>query len=711
MAKKKKINKPTGGRSGNLAKDLLEFIGERPAKGQSLKNILKWSVKQAEGAGIFDAMEDLLYAQQIEEYQQDKFRLLQKDSGGSSVIGVVDITRSGNAYVLIDGRLNDVFVAARNTNRAFNGDTVRVRLRAGKKGKPEGEIVEVIKRARDTFIGHLRMNDGFAFVETDKAFNNYDFFIAPEEVRRSKAQDGERVIVRLKDWPPAMKSPIGQIVSRLQPAGDHESDMQAIMVETGIQYVFPKEVDQEAEKISNDIPEEEIRLRRDMRSTWTITIDPHDAKDFDDAISLKQLDNGRWEVGVHIADVSHYVTPGTAIDKEAYSRATSVYLVDRVIPMLPEKLSNNICSLVPHQDRLVFSAIFEMDEEGKVHKEWFGKSVIHSDRRFTYEEAQEVIEDRLDEYKAEIHTLNKIALALRNERFRKGAVAFETQEVKFILDENKKPVGLYVKERKAAHMLIEDLMLLANRKVAEFMSKVQPPVPFVFRVHDFPDMDRLEEFSMMARRFGYKVRFDQPNQVSARMNELMKEIQGKPEQNVLETMAIRCMAKAVYTTNNIGHYGLAFPHYTHFTSPIRRYPDLMVHRSLFHQLHNMPRWASKEELEEKCRHSSAMERKAMEAERESVKYKQVEFLMGHVGEEFDGVISGIQHYGIFVELVQNKCEGLVRTDSVRDELIYDEAKRELRSMTGGRTFRMGETVRIKVQKADLDARQLDFVLA
>jgi ribonuclease R len=709
MAKKKKINKGKPG-SGNLQKDLLEFIGTRPEKGHSLKNIIKWSMKQHGGDGLFDAIEELLFRQKIEEYQQDKFRIKSRKAAGESLTGVVDLTRSGNAYVIIDGKLNDVFVPASKTNRAFNGDTVKVAVKKDKRGRPEGHIVEVIKRAKDTFIGHIRMNDGFAFVETDKQFNNYDFYLGPEEIGRSKVEDNDRVIVRLKDWPPAMKNPIGQIIGKLGPAGEHESDMRAILVDAGIQYDFPKEVEQEVEKITEEITEEEVRKRRDMRGVWTITIDPHDAKDFDDAISLRFLDDGFFEIGVHIADVSHFVRPGKAVDKEALERATSVYLVDRVIPMLPEKLSNNICSLVPHRDRYTFSAIFEMDEHANIRSEWFGKTIIHSDRRFSYEEAQEIIEKGEGEFHKEIGLLNQLAGKLRALRFKHGAVAFETEEVKFILDENKVPVGLYVKERKDAHLMIEDLMLLANKRVAEFMSKQENQVPFVYRVHDLPDMDRLREFSMMAKRFGYRLQFDSPGNIASALNNLMAEVKGKPEQNILESMAIRCMAKAVYTTNNIGHYGLAFEHYTHFTSPIRRYPDLLVHRIVHALVTGGKRYAAQDELEDKCRHSSAMERKAMEAERESVKYKQVEFLSKHVGEEFDGVISGIQHYGMFVELNENKCEGLVRTDSVRDELVYDESRRMLKSLTGGRNFEIGDKVRIKVAGADLDKRQLDFQL-
>lgn len=721
MVKKKKINKGRTTQSGNFEKDLYDFIAQKPGKGVALKQIVKWSINHDNGDGLFDALEHLIEQKRIEEFDNDKFRIKQIVSKADTLVGIVDITRSGSAYVVIDGKLNDVYVPARKTNRAFNGDTVRVKLtRSAKQNKPEGEIVEILKREKDTFIGHVQINDGYAFVVTDKQFNNYDFYITPDEAKRSKIQNGDRVIVQLKDWPPNMKNPIGQIIDKLNPAGNHESDMQVIMVETGINYQFPKEVEEAAAAIPETISEKIFKERRDYRNIWTITIDPHDAKDFDDAISLQKLENGHYELGVHIADVSHYVTEGSALDKEAFKRATSVYLVDRVIPMLPEKLSNNVCSLVPKKDRLTFSAIFEFNDKAEIKNQWFGKTVIHSDRRFTYEEVQEILENKTGEYAEELLWLNQLAYKLRAQRFKNGAIAFETQEVKFILDENKVPIGLYVKERKDAHMLVEDFMLLANKKVAELIGKpkkgkkeqstIAENIPFVYRVHDIPDLTRLEEFGLTAKRFGYKLKLDSPANIASELNKLMHDVKGKAEQNVLENMAIRCMAKAVYTTNNIGHYGLAFEHYTHFTSPIRRYPDLLVHRILYHVLQQNQKRINKEELEDKCRHASAQERKAMEAERESVKYKQVEYLSKHVGEEFEGIISGITHFGIFVELRENKCEGMIAVDSIRDELMFDEKRRRLVSLTGNKPFEMGDVVRIKVKKADLDARRLDFVL-
>lgn len=696
----------------NLENEIYNFLANKAERGFSLKNIFKWVSKTGDLDGVFDAIQNLVNSGRIEEYEADTFRIKQKPNTINTMVGVVDMTQSGNAYVVIDGHLYDVFVPSRKTNRAFNGDTVRVRITSlGKNKKPEGEIVEIIKREKELFVGKVEISENYAFAVTDDRFNNYDFYLSNEEIKKKKVVNGDRVIIRVKDWPPSMKNPIGEIVSKLSAAGDHASDMEAIMVETGIHYQFPEEVEQMAAELPIEISKAEIAARRDIRKIFTITIDPYDAKDFDDAISYQKLPNGNIEVGVHIADVSHYVIPESAIDKEAYARGTSVYLVDRVIPMLPEKLSNNVCSLRPHEDKLTFSAIFEMDENAKIINEWFGKTIMYSDRRFTYEEAQEILENKEGEFAKEIQALNKVSTLLREKRFSAGAISFETKEVKFILDENFVPTGLYVKERKEAHMLIEDLMLLANKRVAFHLAKNYSKVPFVYRVHDTPDMKKLEEFSLNARRFGYKLKLDSPKNVSAELNRLMEEIKGTPEQNILESLAIRCMAKAVYTTKNIGHYGLAFEHYTHFTSPIRRYPDLMVHRVLENVLNKEKLlYPNAEGLEEKCRHSSATERKAMEAERESVKYKQVEYMTKHVGESFDGVITGVTSFGIFVEIVENKCEGLVHVDNIRDELMFDEARRRLVSLTNSGNYELGNSIRIKVQKADLALRKLDFMI-
>lgn len=712
MTKKKKINKPYQFlKSNNIEDELLQFIALKPTHGTKLKHIIKWSMQNGNGENIFLALEKLLTIQKIKEVEQDVFIISQPIIKKNTVSGILDLTQSGNGYVIIDKDKEDIFIPANKLNRAFDGDKVLVRINNNKKRtKPEGEIIEILERKKDTFIGIVEMGSNYAFVSTDKKSISIDFYITPEEIKRTNIQKGDRVIVKIKDWPSGMKNPIGNILGKLGKQGEHESDMQAIIIESGINYIFPNQVEQELKAVTDSISDEEINLRRDFRNILTFTIDPYDAKDFDDALSIQYLENGNIEIGVHIADVSHFVKENTELDKESYSRATSVYLVDRVIPMLPEKLSNNICSLVPNKDRLTFSAVFQFNRDGKIEEQWFGKTIIHSAKRFTYEEVQEIIETQQGEFIKEINDLKYIAEILRKEKFKHGAIAFETDEVKFILDENKKPVDVYVKERKDAHLLIEDFMLLANKKVAELIGKKKNPVlPFVFRVHDRPDTERLEEFAATALRFGYKIKLDSPKNISSELNMLMQKIKGRPEQNILENMAIRSMAKAIYTTKNIGHYGLAFDYYTHFTSPIRRYPDLMVHRLLFEYLNDLSKNNNPSKLEENCQHCSAQERKAMDAERESIKYKQVEYMSSHIGEIFNGIISGIMHYGIFVELLENKCEGMIRIDTIRDELIYNEKQKNFMSLTGNRNFEMGDTIKIKVKKADLQMRQLDFI--
>ncbi|MGB0932482.1 MAG: ribonuclease R, partial [Chitinophagales bacterium] len=556
------------------------------------------------------------------------------------VEGVVDMTSSGSAFIVSSQLERDAYVPASRLNRAIDGDRVKVLVEMQRKpGKrPEGRVLEILERSQQEFVGIIKLSKKFAFFIADKTSVNFDFFIPLSKTKDAK--DGDKVLIRVTDWAPEQKSPKAEVIAVLGKPGTNNVEMQSILVDNGFRLTYPKEVWKETEEISQEIPEEEIAKRRDFRQIPTFTIDPKDAKDFDDALSIQKLENGNWEVGVHIADVAHYVKPGSAMDEEAYKRATSVYLVDRVLPMFPEKLSNLVCSLRPHEEKLSFSAVFEMTEDAKIVNEWFGRTVIYSDRRFDYSEAQEVIETREGDYAEEMYVLNELSKKLRAERMKSGSINFGSKEVKFILDEEGKPIDVYIKQTMESNLLIEDFMLQANRSVAKFVNTkkyADKNVPFVNRVHATPDEEKMGEFRDFAKAFGYEMEFNSPDEISQALNKILKEVQGKPEQHLFETLAVRTMAKAAYSTKNIGHYGLAFKHYGHFTSPIRRYPDVMVHRILAEQLKENPNPKFNiHVLEKKCEHASAMERKAMEAERESIKYKQVEFIQNHVGEEFDG---------------------------------------------------------------------------
>ena len=657
------------------------------------------------------------------ETERGKFQLKPKHA---YLEGIIDITSSGAAYILSENDEDDVYIAPRNVKNALHGDKVKIYLYARHRNQRiEGEVVEIIERAKTEFAGMVQLSGKYAFVVPDSPKMNVDIFIPLNMI--NNAQHGQKVIAEIVDWPKGTKNPIGKITTLLGWPGENDVEMNSILAEYGFPLEFPKRVEEEAEKIPLAIPEDEIKRRRDFRNVITITIDPVDAKDFDDALSIQTLSNGNYEIGVHIADVSHFVRPTTHLDKEAYFRATSVYLVDRVIPMLPEKLSNGVCSLRPHEDKLCFSAVFEMTEDAKVVKKWFGKTVIHSDHRFAYEDAQEVIEKGEGPYKDEILLMDRLAKLLRKERFKDGAIAFEKVEVRFRLDEKGKPLGIYLKESKDANKLIEEFMLLANRSVAEFIGKKHDIVsegkkrtgnqeetirvekkPFVYRVHDAPVSDRLENFVGFARKFGYTVKTGNDREIASSLNGLMRDVHGKKEQNVLESLAIRTMSKAIYTTENIGHYGLAFDFYTHFTSPIRRYPDVLVHRLLEHYLAG-GKSADAALLEEQCKHSTQMEIKASEAERASTKYKQVEYLQDKVGEEFDGVISGVTEWGLYVEIIENKCEGMIRLRDLDDDFYeFDETNY---CVIGSRTkhkYTMGDVVRIKVMRCDLLRKQIDF---
>ncbi|MGE6220714.1 ribonuclease R [Nubsella zeaxanthinifaciens] len=630
------------------------------------------------------------------------------------VTGTVDMTADGSAFIVPDDEFEkDIFVAPRRLRNALHGDKVKVYVFAKKRSgrKNEGEIVEIIKRAKTEFIGVAKISERFAFIIPDDKKMLHDIFVPLSDLNGAK--NGQKVQVSLEDWPEGAKNPVGKIIHILGEEGENDTEMNAILAEYGFPLSFPSEVEKEANAIPEQISQSDLEGRRDFRDTVTFTIDPIDAKDFDDAISFKKLDNGHYEIGVHIADVSHYVLPNTSLEKEAYHRATSVYLVDRVIPMLPERLSNGVCSLRPNEDKLCFAAVFELDDQANILDQWFGRTVIHSNRRFTYEEAQEVIESKTGDYAEEILKLNELAHLLRTAKFKNGAISFESTEVKFKLDEFGKPIGVYVKERKDAHKLIEDFMLLANKKVAEFIAKKgkgKQKYTFVYRTHDSPNLENLNNFASFAARFGYKINTKSDKEIAKSLNYLMEDVEGKKEQNILTSLAIRSMAKAIYTTKKTSHYGLAFDYYTHFTSPIRRYPDVMVHRLLAHYLDG-GKSADAEEYEAACVHSSAMEKRAADAERASVKYKQAEYLEDNIGAIYDGVISGVTEWGMYVEIEENKCEGMIRLRDISDDFyVLDEKNYCIIGQRKKRKYQLGDEVKIKVKKVDLSKRQIDFTL-
>lgn len=621
------------------------------------------------------------------------------------------MTRSGAAYVVCDDLEQDIYVAARNTNRAFPGDRVKVeRIMSARRSRWEGVVTEIMERRREAFMGTVSTMNNVIFVIPDDDLMPVDFFIP--DGGAAGARQNDKVVVRMKDWPAKAKNPIGEIVEVLGPAGTSDIEMQSILVENGFRLKFPDEVLREVNKLPDTVPAEEIARRRDFRKVPTFTIDPEDAKDFDDALSLRRLENGHWEVGVHIADVSHYVPVGSALDTEALKRATSVYLVDRVLPMFPEQLSNVICSLRPREEKLCYSAVFELDDQANVKGEWFGRTVIFSDKRFTYEEAQEALDGAESPYGEALNTLNRLAHALRDKRFREGSINFDTVEVRFKLDEQAKPVGIYVKERKDAHMLVEDFMLLANKQVAHFAGKeknANGQVPLVYRIHDTPDIDKLNDFRLFAARFGYRIQLDNPKQITKSLNRFLEEVDGKPEQNLLENLAIRTMAKAVYTIKNIGHYGLGFPFYTHFTSPIRRYPDVLVHRVLDAVLTGRSAGQA-QAMEKMAVHCSERERAAMQAERESVKYKMAEYMQDHIGEPMEGVISGVKNWGIYVEIPAYNCEGMIKADSLTDDVyVYNEREILFKGLHTGKQYQLGDPIMVTVDSVDLGRRTIDLL--
>ncbi|MEP6613355.1 MAG: ribonuclease R [Mucilaginibacter sp.] len=692
-----------------LVLDIFEQNGNTPLNTKQVA--AKLNIRDSEANEIiFNVLKDETKKGILKEITHGKFQLLELKT---FIEGKVDLTTDGSAFIITDDEFeSDIFVAPRKLRTALNGDRVKVYVYAKSRGKnKEGEVIEILQRAKMEFTGIVKLSERYAFFIPDDRKMMHDIFIPMSELNGAK--NGIKAVAEITDWPVDAKNPIGRIKHILGTQGENDTEMNAILAEYGFPLAFPAEVEHDSEEISDVITQEEIAKRRDFRDVTTFTIDPFDAKDFDDALSYRVLENGNYEVGVHIADVSHYIMPDSALDKEALDRATSVYLVDRVIPMLPERLSNGLCSLRPKEDKLCFAAVFEMDEDANVINQWFGKTVIHSDRRFTYEEVQEVIENKTGDFDQEILKLNALAYKLRERKFKNGAISFETTEVKFKLDETGKPTGVYVKERKDAHKLIEDFMLLANRKVAEHVSKMgkgKHKYTFVYRVHDTPKPDALANFAQFAAKFGYRINTKSDKETAKSLNYLMEDVEGKKEQNVLTQLAIRSMAKAIYTTKSSSHYGLAFDHYTHFTSPIRRYPDVMVHRLLFHYL-NGGQSANEEHYEKLCQHSSQMEKKAADAERASVKYKQAEYLRDQVGNIFSGVISGVTEWGMYVEIIENKCEGMIRLRDISDDFYtLDEKNYAIIGQRKKKVYQLGDEVKIRVKNVDLTKKQIDFSL-
>lgn len=703
--KEKKNKKEQGGMYSSLLILLEEMSGKSYSPQQLIKKLgLK---KKSLIEDLFKLLDALEEEGKVEQLSSGQYKSTRKKK---SLSGLVDHVNPRFAYIVtgIEGQ-KDIYVRSADLASAIHGDTVEVELSNRKTGEnPEGKVTSIIKRGRSKFVGRIELSRNFGFVVPDYKKIYQDFFIYPENLNGATAND--KVLFEVTKWADRDKSPEAKVIEILGKTGENEAEIHSIMAEFDLPFRFPENVLKESEGISEGITKEEVKKRWDFRDVLTFTIDPEDAKDFDDAISFRKLENGNYEIGVHIADVTHYVVPGTALDDDAFDRATSVYLVDRTVPMLPERLSNALCSLRPNEDKLTFAAVFEMDTKGKVLKEWFGRTVIHSDHRFSYEQAQEVIETGTGTFAEEIKILNELHHILRKERFTKGAVNFETTEVKFKLDEKGKPLAVVPKVRKDAHKLIEEFMLLANRSVATYvykMKKGEEKNTFVYRTHDLPDQEKVEDFSRFAKQFGHSLNFESAS-ISRSLNKLMEEIEGKPEQNVLQSLAVRAMAKAKYTTDAKGHFGLAFDHYTHFTSPIRRYPDMMVHRLLQHYL-DKGKSVPKKEYEEKCVHTSEREKRAADAERASIKYKQVEFMSMAENKEYSGIITGVTDFGIFVEIVETKCEGMVRLADMKDDFYeFDEKNYRVIGRRRKKIYRLGDEVKVRIKKTDIDRRLIDL---
>ncbi len=726
MSKKRKGKSRKKGIS-NLTNTILSILKKDRNQAFNYKQIAaKLGVNDASSRNqIIKTLAKLATKQEIQQVERGKFKAIINTEYHT---GILDMSAKGSGYIISDDFEEDVFIASNNINKALNGDEVEFyAFKRRKRGKVEGEITNIIKRAKSEYVGviQIQKNSNYAFVIPDSNKMYKDIFVPINKTL--KAEDGDKVLVSLEDWPEKADSPYGKVLKILGKPGEHNTEIHAILAEYGLPHEFPYEVEAFANELDTSITEEEIAKRRDMRNHLTFTIDPKDAKDFDDALSFEVLDNGLYEIGIHIADVSHYLQEGTVLDDEAYERATSVYLVDRVVPMLPEVLSNNACSLRPHEEKYTFSAVFQMNDKAEIKNEWFGRTVTYSDARYAYEEAQAVIESKTNTIPEEVSLTGKtyetnqkladailkmdeLAKIMRGRRMRDGAISFDKVEVKFNLDEDNNPEGVFFKTSKDANKLIEEFMLLANRKVSEFIGKQSPKKTFVYRVHDEPDESKLASLQNVVSRFGYKLNFKDRKSTTASLNNLLQEVVGKKEQNLVDTLAIRSMSKAEYTTHNIGHYGLAFDYYSHFTSPIRRYPDVMAHRLLQRYLDG-GKSANEADYEEKCQHSSNMEMLATKAERDSIKYMQIRFMEDHKDEEFKGVISGVTDWGIYVEIIQNKCEGMVSVRDMKDDhYAFDQDLYAMVGRSSGMTYQLGDEVIVKVKNTDLVKKHLDFNL-